>query len=85
MGRPRTDASPPAVKPKRKKRDFDAERARAVRDCARHLADLRRAHAAGPPGDVKVMSDPLPKRFWPTPAGIFSSPARLCAEQSGEG
>lgn len=52
---------------------------------SRHLADLRRAHLRGPPPDVKVRQTDAPASFRPVAAGIFSSPARMCAEQSGEG
>jgi len=47
-------------------------------DCDRHLADLRRAHPAGPPADVLVR--PMRILVWrPLALGLMTSPAALCA------
>jgi len=48
-------------------------------DCDRHLADLRRAHPAGPPADVQVR--PMRTVAWrPLALGLITSSAALCAE-----
>ena len=58
-----------------------AMRERASRDCARHLKDLQRAHAAAP-SDIAVTSSPperLRARFSPPEASSgCSSPAEWC-------
>jgi len=69
-----------SVPPRRKPPKTDTERAEAIRDCARHLKDLRRAHAE-PPADVKVCMTRLPRFIAPVDlASYCTSPAALCAE-----
>jgi hypothetical protein len=66
--------------PRRRPPKVDTERAAAKRACARHLKDLRRAHA-GPPADVKVNSRGIPKLVPPILEQSYcTSPAALCAE-----
>ena len=49
-------------------------------DCDGHLADLRRAHPAGAPTDVRVR--PMRAVVWrPLAAGLITSPAALCAAE----
>ena len=63
---------------RRKKTDTAHEKAK--RACARHLNDLKKAHA-GPPADVALKRVAIPKRLDPVPTASWcSSPARLCAE-----
>ena len=58
----------------------DTERAAAKRASARHLNDLRRAHAAPPP-DVKVNTRGIPKLVHPIlEQSYITSPAALCAD-----
>ena len=58
----------------------DTERAAAKRASARHLNDLRRAHA-GPPADVKVNTRGIPKLVPPIlEQSYITSPAALCAD-----
>ena len=52
----------------------------AIRASARHLKDLRRAHAA-PPSDVKVNKRGIPRLVPPIIEQSWcTSPAALCAE-----
>jgi hypothetical protein len=58
----------------------DSERAAAKRACARHLSDLRSAHAE-PPADVKVNTRGIPKLVLPIlEQSYITSPAALCAD-----
>jgi len=67
-------------KPRRKAPKTDTERVLAVRACARHLKDLRRAHGR-PPADVAIRPTPVPKYVNPIPSASWcTSPAQLCAE-----
>ena len=71
-----TESAKPQRKPPRK----DTERMETMRACARHLKDLKRAHAR-PPADVPLPSNPIPRLISPVPAGSWcTSPAQLCAE-----
>lgn len=66
--------------PARKPPEIDTARQQAIRRCARHLRDLRREHA-GPPEDVPVRSDPIPRLVSPVPSASWcTSPAQLCSE-----
>ena len=68
--------------PNREKRrkKTDTAQQKAKRACARHLSDLKKAHAS-PPADVAVKSVAIPKRLDTVPTASWcSSPARLCAE-----
>ena len=68
------------IQKKRRRSVEDTERQRVARMSARHLADLRRAHA-GPPPDVKVRSVAVPRRIEPAAFASFcTSAADLCAE-----
>jgi hypothetical protein len=49
------------------------------RACDAHLGDLRAVYGR-PPADVVVGSNTVPRRLVPEAAGIFSSPAALCAD-----
>jgi len=61
----------------------DTQRQKNKRASARHLRDLRKAHA-GPPADVRLQSVAIPKRIPGEPTASWcSSPARLCAELAG--
>jgi hypothetical protein len=69
-----------AVPPRRKPAKKETPRMEAVRACAQHLADLRRAHRRPPP-DVPVRSTSTPRLVSPIPdASWCTSPAQLCAE-----
>jgi hypothetical protein len=64
----------------KRERKTETERERGRLACARHLRDLRRAHAA-PPADVRVKSTATPARIAATPASSnCTSPGALCAE-----
>ena len=66
--------------PRRRPPRIDTERAAVKRASARHLQDLRRAHAEPPP-DVKVNSRGIPKLVPPILEQSYcTSPAALCAE-----
>jgi hypothetical protein len=70
------------MSPPRRRRPpkVDTERAEAIRSCARHLKDLRRAHS-GAPASVQVNERGLPKFVPPILEQSFcTSPAALCAE-----
>ena len=71
-----------AASPSRRRRPpkVDTERAEAIRSCARHLKDLRRA-LRRLPVDVKVNTRGIPK-FVPAiiEQSWCTSPAALCAE-----
>jgi len=68
-----------ANREKRRKKT-DTAHQKAKRACARHLSDLKKAHAH-PPADVALKSVAIPKRLDPVPTASWcSSPARLCAE-----
>jgi len=68
------------VSPPRKKARIDTRRMEAIRACAAHLADLRRAHAAPPP-EVELPSRLAVRLVCPIPdASWCSSPAQMCAE-----
>jgi hypothetical protein len=61
----------------------DTEQAEAMRRCARHLKDLRRAHR--PPVSVQVSTRGLPKFVAPILEQSYcTSPAALCAELAEE-
>ena len=69
-----------SVPPRRKRPKIDTEREAAIRDCARHLMDLERAHGS-PPADVQVCMTRLPRFIAPVDlASYCTSPAALCAE-----
>jgi hypothetical protein len=69
-----------ASAPRRRPPKVDTERAAAKRVCARHLKDLRRAHAE-PPADVRVNTRGIPKLVPPILEQSYcTSPAALCAE-----
>ena len=54
-------------------------RKEAIRACAAHLRDLKRAHRLPPP-DVPIARS-LPRRLSPAPLSSYcTSPAELCAE-----
>ncbi len=73
-----------SIPQRRKPPKTDTERAEAIRTCARHLKDLKRAHS-GPPADVKVRSTSTPRLISPVPEGSWcTSPAALCAELADE-
>jgi hypothetical protein len=58
----------------------DTERMALMRASARHLKDLKRAHAA-PPADVAVDMRRTPRFVAPIPeASYCTSPAALCAD-----
>jgi hypothetical protein len=58
----------------------DTERRAAIRACARHLMDLRKAHRQAP-ADVKVSLRGVPKFVAPIIVQSYcTSPAALCAE-----
>ena len=64
-------------------RTDETRRQKAIRASARHLRDLRRAHAI-PPADVKLARVAIPKRLPGEPTASWcSSPAQLCAELAG--
>jgi hypothetical protein len=74
-------ASPP---PRRRPPKVDTERALAIRACARHLKDLRRAHSQRP-AQVAVNTRGLPKFVAPILEQSYcTSPAALCAELAEE-
>jgi hypothetical protein len=63
-----------------RERKTETDRARARLACARHLKDLRLAHAQPPP-DVAVRASRLPARLAPEPISSHcTSPGFLCAE-----
>ena len=63
---------------RRKKTDTAHEKAR--RACARHLNDLKKAHAC-PPADVAVKRVAIPRRLERVPTNSWcTSPGQLCAE-----
>jgi hypothetical protein len=69
-----------SVPRKRKPAKIDTERAEAIKASARHLKDLRSAHAA-PPADVRVCMTRIPQFLSPVPVSSYcTSPAQLCAE-----
>lgn len=73
----------PKVAPARKPSDPDTARRQAIRNCARHLRDLKREHGR-PPADTPVRSDPVPRLVSPVPSASWcTSPAQLCAELAG--
>jgi hypothetical protein len=66
--------------PRRRPPKVNTERAEAMRRCARHLDDLRRAYEQ-PPADVAVSERGLPKFVAPIIEQSYcTSPAALCAE-----
>jgi hypothetical protein len=70
------------MSPPRRRRPpkVDTERAEAIRSCARHLKDLKRAHSAAP-ASVQVNERGLPKFVPPIIEQSYcTSPAALCAE-----
>jgi len=59
---------------------IDTERAQAMRACARHLEDLKRAHGRLP-ADVRVCMTRTPRFVAPVAESSYcTSPALLCAE-----
>ena len=69
-----------ASKIRRRPPKVDTERAAAKRACARHLKDLRGAHAE-PPVEVKVNKRGIPRLVPPILEQSYcTSPAALCAE-----
>jgi hypothetical protein len=69
--------------PRRRPPRVETEWAELKRACARHLNDLRRAHAE-PPADVAVRSG-IPRFVTPIPDSSFcTSPALLCTEITDE-
>jgi hypothetical protein len=69
-----------SAKQGRKPPKTDTRRTEAMQACARHLKDLKRAHAH-PPADVALRSNPVPRLISPVPEGSWcTSPAQLCAE-----
>ena len=65
---------------RRKPSTEETQRMAAIRACARHLKDLRRAHER-PPADVPLRSNPIPRLISPVPSASWcTSPAQLCAE-----
>jgi hypothetical protein len=70
--------------PRRRKPKPDTARQKAVRACAEHLKDLKRAHGS-PPADVKVRESSTVCFVSPVPDGSYcTSPAQLCAELGEE-
>jgi hypothetical protein len=70
--------SPPP--PRRRPPKVDTERALAIRSCARHLKDLRRAHKQ-PAADVQVNERGVRKFVPPIIEQSYcTSPAALCVE-----
>jgi hypothetical protein len=66
--------------PRRRPPKVDTERALAMRSCARHLKDLRRAHKQ-PPTEVEVNLRGVPRFVPPVIEQSYcTSPAALCAE-----
>jgi hypothetical protein len=69
-----------APAPRRRPPKVDTERAAAKRASARHLKDLRRAHAE-PPAEARVNTRGIPKLVPPILEQSYcTSPAALCAE-----
>jgi hypothetical protein len=65
---------------KKKKSCKDTAREKSARACAKHLADLKRAHG-DPPPDVLLPSRSVVRLVSPVPdASWCTSPAQLCAE-----
>jgi hypothetical protein len=74
-----------SVPPRRKPPKIDTQRERAIRDSARHLQDLERAHAL-PPADVRVCMTRSPRFLTGVPVSSFiTSPAALCADLVDDG
>ena len=69
-----------SVPRRRRPNKIDTDRAQAMRDCASHLEDLKRAHGR-PPADVRVCMTRTPRFIAPVPESSYcTSPALLCAE-----
>ena len=65
---------------KKPKSSADTAREKSARACAKHLADLKRAHLR-PPADVPLPSRSVIRLVSPVPdASWCTSPAQLCAE-----
>ncbi len=65
---------------RRKPAKIDTDRALAIRACAQHLADLRRAQPR-PPASVALPERAAVRLVCPIPDGSWcSSPAQMCAE-----
>jgi hypothetical protein len=64
----------------KRRKKTDTARQKTKRACARHLLDLKKAHAH-PPADVALKRVAIPKRLDPVPTNSWcTSPGQLCAE-----
>lgn len=70
--------------PRRKRRNRDTARVRAVSACGKHLKDLKETHDR-PPADIPVPTNSTVQFIAPVPDGSYcTSPAQLCAELGEE-